>query len=208
MLPIHEAALNKDRFVPMVYGAFGLCCVFFTIVGLTGYVARGGPAVNTNLLLSLDQAQPLTAVAQIFYTVDVLLSFPLQAFPAYRIVEALLGMPTAAGKHDPAVKCKKNCLRFCVVLGLAWVAWGASAQLANFVSLLGGLAMCPLAFVFPAALHYNLCATSARQRAIDAVVFVLGVTIVLLCTSIAVWQWATKGAEVPPPCVPVSWDSA
>eukprot|EP00756_Hemistasia_phaeocysticola_P014208 Hpha_TRINITY_DN15328_c4_g4::TRINITY_DN15328_c4_g4_i1::g.88175::m.88175/K14209/SLC36A, PAT; solute carrier family 36 (proton-coupled amino acid transporter) len=200
MLPIRDAMQNTERFVPLMSASMATCVGLFTVFALLGYMARGGDDVETNLLLALDQHNPTTQIVQFLYSVAVLLTFPLQAFPAYRIIEIAIGM--RSGKGNLAAKWRKNGARFATLLLLAVLAWGAGSHLENFVSILGGLTMCPLAFVFPSLFHLTLCANTRKQRIIDWILVVGGVGIVFFVTGMAVKDWITGSPEKEPECVP------
>eukprot|EP00755_Sulcionema_specki_P014593 Sspe_Gene.57129::Locus_31367_Transcript_1_1_Confidence_1.000_Length_1906::g.57129::m.57129/K14209/SLC36A, PAT; solute carrier family 36 (proton-coupled amino acid transporter) len=199
MLPVHEAMQNKEKFVPMVWLSMMFCCVLFTVFALLGYLARGGEHVNVNLLLAMRE-NSLSQTSKLLYSLAVTLTFPLQAFPAYRIIELALHM--RSGKRNPVVKWRKNCLRCSIVVALGGIAWLGSSSLGNFVALLGGLTMCPLAFVFPSLFHYRLAATTKLQRAVDASVAGFGILIVLLVTGMAIHQWVVGEGESTVACVP------
>eukprot|EP01065_Artemidia_motanka_P045059 TRINITY_DN6528_c0_g3_i2.p1 TRINITY_DN6528_c0_g3~~TRINITY_DN6528_c0_g3_i2.p1 ORF type:complete len:597 (+),score=88.84 TRINITY_DN6528_c0_g3_i2:275-2065(+) len=199
MLPIHDAMENPQNFTWLMSLAFAMCCVLFIVFALLGYVARGGDAVDVNLLIAMPEDSSASQFAKVLYSLAVMLTFPLQAFPAYRIVEIGLGM--ASGKHNVAAKWRKNFLRLATVSALGVVAWGAGSHLDNFVAILGGLTMCPLAFVFPSLFHYKLCAETSAQKATDLCVFVLGLVIVVFVTSMAVYDWIFKAPDPPAECI-------
>eukprot|EP01065_Artemidia_motanka_P029220 TRINITY_DN3532_c0_g1_i1.p1 TRINITY_DN3532_c0_g1~~TRINITY_DN3532_c0_g1_i1.p1 ORF type:complete len:659 (+),score=208.99 TRINITY_DN3532_c0_g1_i1:81-2057(+) len=200
MLPIRDAMADDTKFVPLMTSAMTFCVVIFTVFALLGYMARGGDDVETNLLLALPRHNVGTQMTQILYSLAVLLTFPLQAFPAYRIVEIAFKM--RSGKDNFVAKWRKNGLRIGTVLVLACVAWGAGSHLENFVSILGGLTMCPLAFVFPSLFHLKLCAKTQRERMFDTILAVGGIIIVFFVTGMAVKDWITGSSESDPPCIP------
>ena len=70
----------------------------------------------------------------------ILLSVPLQLFPAVRIMEHGLFPATASGKADPRVKWRKNFFRFAVVMMCTTISWFGAADLDKFVALVGSFA--------------------------------------------------------------------
>ena len=77
---------------------------------------------------------------QFLYALAILLSVPLQLFPAIRILEN--GILTRSGKVDPSVKWTKNIFRwFLVFFTTAISSWGA-ADLDKFVAFVGCFAWC------------------------------------------------------------------
>ena len=68
----------------------------------------------------------------------ILLSVPLQIFPATRILEN--GLFVRSGKQNNFVKWQKNFLRFCVVVFCAGLSYFGAADLDKFVSFVGSFA--------------------------------------------------------------------
>lgn len=65
----------------------------------------------------------------------ILLSMPLQLFPAVRIMEN--GFFTRSGKHSLRVKWQKNAFRCLVVAVCTVVSWLGAADLDKFVAFVG-----------------------------------------------------------------------
>lgn len=68
----------------------------------------------------------------------ILLSTPLQLFPAVRIMEN--GLFTRSGKQDIYVKWQKNVFRFSVVVLCTAISWAGAKDLDKFVSFIGSFA--------------------------------------------------------------------
>lgn len=75
---------------------------------------------------------------QFLYSLAILLSVPLQLFPAVRIMEN--GIFSKSGKADPKVKWEKNIFRFAIVMGCAAISWAGAKDLDKFVALVGSFA--------------------------------------------------------------------
>lgn len=90
------------------------------------------------MFVNLPQEDRFVNVAQFLYSIAILLSTPLQLFPAVRIMEN--GIFSRSGKHSTKVKWQKNMFRMLVVVGCSGVAWAGAADLDKFVSLVGSLA--------------------------------------------------------------------
>jgi proton-coupled amino acid transporter len=98
------------------------------------------------VLLNLPQDDKFVNAVQFLYSLAILLSTPLQLFPAIRICENELF--TRSGKYNPGIKWKKNFFRFMLVMFCALVAWGGAGDLDKFVSLVGSFACVPLVYVY------------------------------------------------------------
>lgn len=72
---------------------------------------------------------------QFLYSLAILLSIPLQFFPAVRILET--GMFRRSGKVDIKVKWYKNIFRFTMVMLCTAISWVGAADLDKFVAFVG-----------------------------------------------------------------------
>jgi proton-coupled amino acid transporter len=130
--------------------------VLFAGAGALSYAAYGKD-VQTVVLVNLPQDQkfvqvvrriddpcttgliiPTFSKVQFLYSMAILLSIPLQLFPALRIMEN--GLFTRSGKLDPRVKWEKNIFRFGVVAVCTLVSWLGAADLDKFVAFVGSFA--------------------------------------------------------------------
>lgn len=97
-----------------------------------------GSEIQTVVITNLDTSSKLVQAVQLLYSVAILLSVPLQLFPAVRIMEQ--GIFTSSGKGDVKVKWQKNIFRFCIVIFCALVSWAGASDLDKFVALVGSFA--------------------------------------------------------------------
>lgn len=102
--------------------------------GALSYAAYG-KEVQTVVLVNLPQDKKFVQVVQFLYSMAILLSAPLQLFPALRILENALW--TRSGKADPMVKWQKNGFRVLVVIGCTMISWAGAKDLDKFVSFVG-----------------------------------------------------------------------
>ena len=75
---------------------------------------------------------------QFLYSAAIMLSVPLQLFPAVRIMEN--GIFERSGKSNPRVKWQKNFFRFLTVTFCAGLSYVGAADLDKFVSFVGSFA--------------------------------------------------------------------
>jgi proton-coupled amino acid transporter len=71
-------------------------------------------------------------------SIAILLSIPLQLFPAVRIMEN--GLFVRSGKNNVKVKWQKNLFRAGTVVFCSLLSWASSSELDKFVSLIGAFA--------------------------------------------------------------------
>jgi len=97
--------------------------------------AAYGKDIQTVVIVNLPQDKKFVQVVQFLYSMAILLSAPLQLFPALRIMEN--GLWTKSGKVEPRVKWEKNAFRFAVVMGCTMISWAGAKDLDKFVSFVG-----------------------------------------------------------------------
>lgn len=146
IIPIQESMKQPGRFPGVLAGVMVIITLIFLSAGALSYAAYGS-ATKTVILLNLPQDDKFVNVVQLLYSLAILLSTPLQLFPAIRILENELF--TRSGKYNPYIKWKKNAFRFLLVFVCAFVAWGGAADLDKFVALVGSFACVPLIYVYP-----------------------------------------------------------
>lgn len=154
LIPIQESMKHPEHFQPSLLAVMTLVAFIFISSGLLCYSAFGS-SVETVVLLNFPQTSPLTWSVQLLYAVAILLSTPLQLFPAIRILENWTFPTAMSGKHDPRVKWMKNYFRSGIVLVMAAIAWAGANDLDKFVSLVGSFACIPLIYIYPPMLHFR-----------------------------------------------------
>ena len=105
-----------------------------------------GSEIQTVVLVNLDSHSKMVQSVQFLYALAILLSVPLQLFPAIRILEN--GIFTRSGKADPRVKWLKNSFRFATVFLCTAISWVGAADLDKFVAFVGCFAWCVILIVF------------------------------------------------------------
>ena len=146
IIPIQESMKQPKKFPGVLFLVMIIITVIFTVMGAISYAAYGSKT-ETVVLLNLPQDNKFVNTVQLLYSVAILLSTPLQIFPAIRIVETELF--TRSGKYNPYIKWQKNLFRFFVVMLCAAIAWGGADHLDKFVALVGNFACIPLVYIYP-----------------------------------------------------------
>lgn len=146
IIPVQESMRHPEKFPRVLLIVMIIITVVFTTMGAVSYAAYGSHT-ETVVLLNLPQDNKMVNGVQFLYSCAILLSTPLQIFPAIRIAETELF--TRSGKYNPYIKWKKNVFRFFVVMLCAGIAWGGADRLDKFVALVGNFACIPLVFIYP-----------------------------------------------------------
>ncbi|PNY27746.1 Vacuolar amino acid transporter 3 [Tolypocladium capitatum] len=197
IIPIQESMKHPQKF-PRVLGlVMIIITVVFITMGAISYAAYGSKT-ETVVLLNLPQDNKFVNTVQLLYSVAILLSTPLQIFPAIRIVETELF--TRSGKYNPYIKWQKNVFRFFVVMLCAAIAWGGADHLDKFVALVGNFACIPLVYIYPPLLHYKAVARSRAWKISDIVLCIFGFVAMAYATSLTIMSWANSEPKPPGYC--------
>ncbi|KTW27470.1 uncharacterized protein T551_02969 [Pneumocystis jirovecii RU7] len=182
ILPIAESITQPKNVYFILYLVMAIVTVVFTSVGILGYAAYGSK-VHTLIFLNMLQSK-VSMIIQILYCIAVMLSTPLQLFPAIKIIESKL--LTGSGRLNPYVRWKKNFLRVIVVLIMALIAWSGSKNLERFISLVGSIACIPLVYMYPSLLHLKVCAKQTWSKICDISVCLIGAFAMIYVTIVTI----------------------
>ena len=207
IIPIQESMKKPSEFPRVLAGVMIIITVVFISMGALSYAAFGS-STKTVILLNLPQDNKFVNAVQFLYSLAILLSTPLQLFPAIRIMET--GLFTRSGKFNPYIKWKKNVFRFVLVIVCALIAWGGAGDLDKFVALVGSFACIPLVYVYPVSflallagsvtfanrnhckplLHLEAVATRGWQRVTDIALCCFGAVVMVYTTALTIQSWA------------------
>jgi len=189
LLPIYNTAKDKASF-PFIYASAVACVtVCNVVIGLLGYLAFG-EKTESFILLNLPQGIG-NQIVEILYLMSLLCTFPMVFLPAVRIVEDILfGLPTSNPAF--ALKCRKNVFRLLFVTIMACITLLAASSLDHFVSLAGAFCGLPVAFVYPALVHWGLHpGLTVRDRLLDGMMIVIGLVLTFSITAYCIATWGS-----------------
>jgi proton-coupled amino acid transporter len=149
IIPIQETMKDPKKFPKVLAAVMIIISVIFISMGALSYAAFGS-ATETVVILNMPQDSKFVNAVQFLYSVAILLSTPLQIFPAIKITENELF--TRSGKYNPHIKWQKNVFRFFVVMLCAAIAWVGADDLDKFVSVVGSFACIPLVYIYPVSI--------------------------------------------------------
>ncbi|KAI9660872.1 MAG: neutral amino acid transporter [Trizodia sp. TS-e1964] len=188
IIPIQESMKNPSKFPRVLGVVMIIITVVFISMGALSYAAYGS-STRTVVILNLPQDDKFVNAVQFLYSLAILLSTPLQLFPAIRITENELF--TRSGKFNPYIKWQKNIFRFLLVLTTAAIAWGGAGDLDKFVALVGSFACVPLVYVYPPLLHLKAVATARWQKWADVALCIFGLVVMGYTTTLTIQSWAS-----------------
>lgn len=199
IIPIQESMADPRKFPKVMFVVMIIITLLFTVIGAISYAAYGS-ATETVVLLNLPQDNKLVNGVQFLYSIAIMLSTPLQIFPAIRIIEN--GLFTRSGKYNPYIKWQKNGFRFAFVILCAIIAWGGADDLDKFVALVGNFACIPLVYIYPPMLHYRAVARNRWWKISDIVLCIFGFCAMAYTTALTLSSWAGEdtGPSLPGYC--------
>mmetsp|Transcript_4560 Transcript_4560/g.3065 ORF Transcript_4560/g.3065 Transcript_4560/m.3065 type:complete len:111 (-) Transcript_4560:89-421(-) len=106
-------------------------------------------------------------------------------YPANNVIESYLykGWPKSRKRQM-----FKNLNRFLMVIFTVIVAIWLGPNLDKFLSVLGGMACAPIAFIFPALFHSKVAETE-RQRKIDLVIVAVSIVLAIFSSFWGIYTW-------------------
>lgn len=134
IIPVMESMKEPKKFPYVLSGVMVVLTSLFAGSGFLGYAAFGSQ-IKTVVISNLPQDDKFVQIVQFLYSIAILLSIPLQLFPAVRIMEA--GLFVRSGKFSNKVKWKKNLFRLLIVFICIVVSILGANDLDKFVSLIG-----------------------------------------------------------------------
>ena len=168
IIPIQSGMREPEKFPRVLATVIAIISVLFIGMGALSYAAYGSNT-KTVILLNMPQDNKMVNGVQFLYSIAILLSIPLQIFPAIEITSQQLFSKT--GKYNPWIKWQKNCFRFFMVVLCAGVAWFGASDLDKFVSIVGSFACIPLVYIYPVkviAIFLNPRRSANTFTAVDA----------------------------------------
>ena len=200
VIPITESMKEPQKFPKTLSWVMLGVAALFAAAGALSY-ATFGSETQTVVITNLPGNSGFVQAIQALYSVAILLSMPLQLFPALSILE--LGLFRRSGKYSLRTKMLKNLFRFLVVILAMFTAWLGANDLDKFVSLIGSVACVPLCFIYPPLLHLRACAMTRRAKMIDMALFTFGIFCVVFAGTQTVQSMLSGSSPPKPPvCVP------
>lgn len=205
VVPLQEAVYKKkdrERF-PMVNQQVTTGIVVFYIFFALAVWSTFGDHVQTALTVSLPQSNFTTSV-QFAYAIAVILTYPLQAFPAMEVVYNSGTDGSAKKNTDDEIKDKnfsfgdilsnRKFIASLLNIGLGVIAVIAIDYLGNVVSLIGSLVGMPLALIYPPIMHNILVKdSSSTVRVMNYFVSAIGLMATTATTYATIVHWDEGG---------------
>ncbi|CCF57847.1 hypothetical protein KAFR_0D02000 [Kazachstania africana CBS 2517] len=182
IIPVQDSMKRPEKFSLVLKLVMITTTIIFITIATVGYLAYGSE-IQTVVLLNLPQGNLFVNLIQFLYSLAIMLSTPLQLFPAIKILEGkvfyrynkkvsrqLSGEANEStkggsysGKSNMKIKWLKNLLRSTIVVGAILIAYLGMDSLDKVVSIIGSFCCLPLVFILPPLLHMKSCMDSSRD---------------------------------------------
>ncbi|ODV64452.1 Avt4p ASCRUDRAFT_16472, partial [Ascoidea rubescens DSM 1968] len=182
IIPIQESMAQPEKFPKVMFLVIVSISILMISIASLCYMTYGSKTL-TVIILNLPQDSIFVNLIQLFYSLAILLSSPLQLFPVIKILENNIFGPNLHGKFDWKIKWLKNFFRFSIVILCTLIAIYGADNLDRFVSLVGCLACIPLVYMYPPMLHYKSCAKDKLARLSDICLVIFGGIALIYTTS-------------------------
>jgi proton-coupled amino acid transporter len=147
IIPIQESMAQPKKFPGVLAFVMLVITIVFTSMGALSYAAFGSKT-KTVVILNMPQDSKFVNAVQFIYSLAILLSTPLQFFPAIEITSQAI-FKRKSGRANAGIKWTKNMFRFFMVVFCALIAWIGADDLDKFVALVGSFACIPLVYIYP-----------------------------------------------------------
>ena len=201
LVPLQEAVYRPEdraRFPDINRTVTSWIVVFYICFSVVACAAFGSH-MQTALTASLTGK--LATFVQVAYSIAVMLTFPLQAFPAMEVAIRMMHKVTGStSSRDRTIDDKehdweRNRFATIIVIVLGVIAVYSVNYLGNVVSILGSLFGIPLALVFPPLMHNALIKdSSVVTRSTNYLVVLVGFFAMAAASFNTIVQW-DAGAE-------------
>jgi len=154
---MRDSMKEPHKFQSVLIKNFVIATAIYTILP-TIYYLSFGDSVKELIIFNIPIENPLGMAVQILYAIALCISYPLQLFPVFIIIESLVSTPekenlllldkTAHNKRKTLNKIKIYLARLfivCVIVVISWCIPG----IAVFINLLGAFGSTTLGMLFP-----------------------------------------------------------
>jgi len=160
LLPLERSMADPDKLDRVVCWTMSGTCLLQVVFAGSAYLVYGA-ATASIVTISLGSGGTLggmvaVELVQLAWVLEVLLTLPLQLFPAVQILEPLFFPHGTFRRRRSGRKWRKNIVRCGLLLLCMLVATGGYSSVDNLIALIGALGCVPLAVVFPPLFHRAL----------------------------------------------------
>lgn len=186
VIPIIEVTENPKQFPKILLAVLITDMVLYTSFGEYCLFVYGDELEGKPLITMILEKGPIVWAIKILFSVNVIVSITLQAFPANQIMESYIykGMKRSLMKTWLV-----NLQRAALIGGAIFVCIMLDNSLDKFNSLIGTFAATPVAFTIPCLMHYKLCSPTLFQKVLNILIIIFSMFVLVFCSGFTLWTW-------------------
>jgi proton-coupled amino acid transporter len=187
VLPILEVTENPKQFPKLLLLVMLTNVVLFTGFGEFCLFVYGAKELEGKPLITMNLPDgPIIYTLKAVFSINVIISISLCAFPANNIIEGYV----FRGMKDQKMKYWLINLQRTLIFALAIVLCIVlGTSLDKFNSVIGTVTATPVVFMIPCLAHYRLCNPTKVQKVIDIAVIIFAIVVLIYCTGFTLWTW-------------------
>ena len=179
VIPISQSMKDPRQFGVVLVSTIAIVSIMYILIGSLAYAAYGAD-IQTVVLLNMPDTIFLKLV-QVGYVVAVMLSLPLQFYPAVEILEEPFF------SSDPN-ELMRSLYRASLTIIAAIGAYFGAQSLDVFVSFIGAFCGMPVSFIYPPLIYLRACAKTPTQRFGCYFLLTFGIAATIFASTIAFFK--------------------
>lgn len=187
VLPLYESAKDKACMVKLLISITLALTIAYTVFGCIHYLSFGEDTASI-ATLNLVEGSMVGRLVPLAIVLAGLCRSPISLYILFQMYEPRIGWSPRAAIRT----WQQNLGRTIVVLAVMGLTWAGGEQLQNILALVGGLGCSTLALIVPSALHITICKPRGAIRVLDALVFSIGIGVLILATMQALRSWRSE----------------
>eukprot|EP00835_Amoeboradix_gromovi_P004024 NODE_292_length_11597_cov_0.265177.p2 type:complete len:440 gc:universal NODE_292_length_11597_cov_0.265177:4107-2788(-) len=180
VIPIATSMEKPYEFSKILSLVISSVLIIYFSVAILGSLAFGSSTASI-ILLNLEST-PFLLIVQFLYVISIILSVPLQLFPAYEIAESFI--PNSHANLTIIT-------RITTTIGVCIGAFVTSSSLDLLVSFIGTIGCIPIGFIYPALLHLKLGNLKKKQMSLDYMLISAGGLFMIVSSVITLMKWSS-----------------
>jgi solute carrier family 36 (proton-coupled amino acid transporter) len=188
VIPVLEVTANPKKFPRLLLYVMMTSLILFTGFGefclfVYGKELEGKPLITMNL-----PDGPVIWILKSFFSINVIISISLCAFPANNIIESYIFAPSTH-KETPMRYWLTNLFRSVLIAVSIGLCISMGTALDKFNSIIGTVTATPVVFMIPCIAHYKLCSPTPGEKFLDIIIVAIAMIILVYCTTFTVMTW-------------------
>ena len=187
VLPILEVTENPKQFPKLLLLVMLTNVVLFTGFGEFCLFVYGAKELEGKPLITMNLPDgPVIYTLKALFSINVIISISLCAFPANNILESYVFKKMKESKTKFWLINLQRTMIFALAIVLCIILGNS---LDKFNSVIGTVTATPVVFMIPCIAHYRLCNPPTWQKVLDVLVVLFAIVVLFYCTGFTLYTW-------------------